>query len=383
MFLEDPIIRKSRDKIQAAINKKFQDDGTRIYVNNHLYEIIEIICDFYDNRSVDIYTLPNKDDLKILGILNTNDIHLNKKEYHCLRGVIRIILKERYRSLFATYPEDLPERISANSIYGEYSFDDLLCLNDTDFDCLKMELRASESEMLPTLRQIVSDISDSEDGLRYRYHSFDNLPYTKSLRRYQRLRILDMIMASASEPLDLNTIHKKMLRIARENRIDKETLWKVNSYDEFGRSDYKRNVESIYKHDFLALAELIAPADKTNKRRKDVYKFDGLGGRCYLEKTMTAFKLVIPSSLAVVIYEEFLQTIGRLEDFRYWKAPLIYAIARFGKYHEKQAYHMGAYNPDNIRSMKYYKTGSMLDYNNDYFYSQKDFENLFDESIFE
>ncbi|MDE5880148.1 MAG: hypothetical protein K2H60_00325 [Muribaculaceae bacterium] len=383
MLIEDPIIRKSREKIQAAIDRKFQDEGTRLYVDKHLYQILETICNFYDNKSADIYTLPSKDDLTILGILNRNDIHFSPKEYHCLRGVIRTVLKERYRSLFAKYPEDLPERISANAIYGEYSFDDLICLNDTDFDQLKRELRASKSDRLPILRQIVSEISDSESSSTRRYLSFNNLPYTKSLRRYQRLRILDNILASTPEPLDLNAIHKKMLRIAKDNRIDPDTLWKVNSYEAQDRSDYKRNIESIYKHDFLALAELIAPSDKTNKRRKDVYRFDGFGGRCYLERKMTAFKLVIPSSLAVIIYEEFLQTEGRLEDFSYWKMPLIYAIARFGKYHEKRVPSKGAYNPDYTHSMKYYKTGTMLDYNDDEFCRQNDLESLFEESIFE
>ncbi|MDE7350600.1 MAG: hypothetical protein K2N25_05990, partial [Muribaculaceae bacterium] len=70
MFIEDPIIRKSREKIQEAINKKFKDEGTRIYVNNNLYFILEKICDYYDNRSLDIYELPSRDESEILEILN-------------------------------------------------------------------------------------------------------------------------------------------------------------------------------------------------------------------------------------------------------------------------------------------------------------------------
>lgn len=383
MIIEDPIIRKSREKIQQAINKKFQDEGTRIYVNDNIYQILEIICDFYDNNSVDIYKLPNKDESEILGILNRTGIHFNSKEYHCLKGVIQAILKERYRSLFATFPDDLPEKISANDIYGEYSFDDLLCLNDTDFRQLKRELISPYGKMLPTLEKMILNNSEIRSGVTPRYLRYDLLPYTKSLRRYQRLRILDEIMAGAKKPLYLDEIHHKVCSVADENGIDLNSLWKINSLEAYYISDYKRNIESIYKQDFLALAELIAPSDHQKKRRNDVYSFDGFGGRRYLRNDMSAFKLVIPSSLAVDIYKDFCENAGNVEAFKYWDAPLIYAIVRFGKYHQDKICCNGMYMSEKTHNMKYYKTGRMLDYNDDDFYDYTDLRSLFDKHFFE
>ena len=381
MFIEDPIIRKSREKIQMAINKKFHDEGTRLYVNDNLYQILETICDFYNNESERIYALPKTDEFEILYILNSMGIHFTRKEFHSLKGVIQAILKERYRGFNAVFPEDLPEKISAYEIYGEYAFDDMICLNDTDFRQLKKELRFSEGRSLPTLEKMVFEMSEHMGGEIPRYHSYANLPYTKSLRRYQRLRMLDEIMAGADRPLSLREIHHKLCGLAEENGIDPKSLWKINSFECHNAGYYKRNVESIYKQDFLALKELIAPSERWKRGEQDVYSLDGYGGRRYLSRDMTAFKLVIPSSLAETVYEELIRNAGSIENFRFWKAPVIYAIVRFGQYHHDQKSREGMYRSDRIYSMKYYKTGTMLDYDGDDFYDYEDVRSMFDRSI--
>lgn len=367
MFLEDPIIRKSREKIRAAINNKFQDEGSRIYFNDHLYEILETICEYFNNNSLKIFELSKEYKEDILEILNKKGIHIHTREYHSLRGVIDTILKERYRShLPFDTNKNLPKSITATDIYGEYIFDDLLCLNDTDYRNLRFELRKFLPQNSPTLSEMVEEASP-RIGKRFpRYLSYDYLPYSKSLRRYQRLRMLDAIMAEASDPISIDEIDRRIYILAKENNIDPNSLWKINSYISHDSTSYERNPESIYKQDFLTLAELIAPSEHQYKRRKDVYRFDSYGRRCYSHCDMSAFKLVIPASKAISIYQELKDTNVQLDDFKYWHFPLIYAIASYGKYQETNQQSGFAYDPDKIQNMKYYKTGSILNYNDDF-----------------
>lgn len=362
MLLEDSIIRKSREKIRNAINKKFQDEGTRIYLNENMYEILDTICEFFDHNSMVIYKLSKEYRDQILMILNKKGIHLHHSEYHSLRGVVDTILKERYRSCLPFDPEiNLPRHITANDIYGEYIFDDLLCLNDTDFRQLKLEL-LKFPQAIRTLSEMVEKVTNIREPVSHRFLSYDYHPYTKNLRRYQRLRILDEIMANATEPLTLHDIDRKMKVLAAVNGIDSETLWKNNDIDNMDRGYYLEDAVSAYKQDFLTLAELIAPSEHHNKRRKDVYRFDGFGGRCYCDKEMSAFKLVIPASLSTVIYRELIDSTGDLDEFKFWKYPLIYAIAKYGKYQTLDDTHEKPYTIGRIQEMKYYKTGSIWDY---------------------
>lgn len=334
MYIEDNKIIQAKARLNI-LKKELASKTNGSFASNY-QKIIEMICAYYHN-----------DVTKILKV----GMHQRSKEVmHAEEDLIRNFAEQGILCSHESFKHigqsirnlknaifgknaDI-KSITSECLFGTFSFENIAALNTYDYHRLEDELKTlmerfgvtDPSSLSPTLALILREkLTNNIPGrLPYNYHY-----QSQTMKRYQRFRILDDILATAETPLSNSIIINELI-----SRLQSECDVKKICRQGPGFSDY----DAMLKNDFEQLADLISiethHGEKQAYERKGVYDLSVKGKRKYLNG-VRAFELVITDREAYQIDKELRNCKILKSDkgkiLNSWEFPMLEALRIYGK----------------------------------------------------